>query len=90
MIPPKPGVRSLRETCVCELEGSLWAGADTGSVVASGCFVDAMDRVLAVRWGAQPLREAALAVDDEFALAWSMLGGQLWTVGGVRLLHRVA
>lgn len=42
-----------------------------------------MDLVLALRSGAQALLEAALAVDDEFALAWSMLGGQLRIAGDI-------
>ena len=55
----------------------------TDSVEASDYFAEAMDRVLGLRSGAQPLLEAALAVDDEFALAWSMLGGQLRTAGDI-------
>lgn len=55
----------------------------TGSVEASDYFAEAMDLVLALRSGAQPLLEAALAVDDRFALAWSMLGGQLRIAGDI-------
>ena len=55
----------------------------THSVEASDYFAEAMDRVLGLRSGAQPLLEAALAVDDEFALAWSMLGGQLRIAGDI-------
>jgi tetratricopeptide (TPR) repeat protein len=55
----------------------------TASVEASDYFTEAMDRVLGLRSGAQPLLEAALAVDDEFALAWSMLGGQLRIAGDI-------
>ncbi len=62
----------------------------TDSVEASDYFVEAMDRVLALSSGAQPLLKTTLAIDNEFALAWSMLGRQLRTTGGVRLLHRVA
>jgi tetratricopeptide (TPR) repeat protein len=55
----------------------------TDSVEASDHFVEAMDRVLALRSGAQPLLEAAVMIDDEFALAWSMLGGQLRLAGDI-------
>lgn len=40
----------------------------TDSVEASDCFVEATDRVFALRSGAHPLLEAALAVEDEFAV----------------------
>lgn len=55
----------------------------TTSIEAFDYFATAMDRVLALRAGAPPLLEAALAIDGEFALSWSMLGGQLRIAGDI-------
>lgn len=55
----------------------------TTSIEAADYFAEAMDRVLALRGGAQPLLEAALTVDSEFALSWSLLGGQLRGAGDI-------
>lgn len=55
----------------------------TTSVESFHRFAEAMDLVLALRGGAPPLLEAALAIDGEFALALSMLGGQLRSSGDI-------
>lgn len=55
----------------------------TTSIEAADYFAKAMDRVLALRGGAQPWLEAALAIDGEFALSWSVLGGQLRSAGDI-------
>lgn len=55
----------------------------TASTEAAQHFTDAMDRVLALRGGARQLLEAAVEIDPTFALAWSVLGGQLRAVGEI-------
>ena len=64
----------------------------TSSTEAGLQFMAAMDRALALRGGARPLLETAVEIDPKFALAWSMLGGQLRGTGeiaeGNTMIHR--
>lgn len=46
-------------------------------------FSDALDRTLALRSGSRPLLEAAVEMDDGFALAWAMLGLVLRSTGDI-------
>ena len=79
----KPVFASCARLVCVNMKDRYGLALTTDSVEASDYFVEAMDRFLALRSGAQPLLQAALAIDDKFALAWSMLGGQLRIAGDI-------
>ena len=64
----------------------------TSSSAAFELFEQSLDRTLALRGGTRPLLEAAVEIDEGFALAWSMLGvllrGTGDLAGGAELLAR--
>ena len=66
----------------------------TSSSAAFELFEQSLDRTLALRGGTRPLLEAAVEIDEGFALAWSMLGlllrGSGDLAGGAELLARAA